>query len=75
MFSEIKISIKCNTKIMYIVWSCDFMTKDVRREEKNKFAALSGCIYNDEICFIGIEPTFVVCHLTRDITEKNCSVH
>ena len=22
----------------------------------NKFAALSGCTYNDEICIVGIEP-------------------
>jgi len=34
------------------------MTKDVRREEMSKFAALSGCSYNDEICFVGIEPKF-----------------
>jgi len=45
------------------------MTKDVRREEMSKFAALSGCTYNDEICFIGIKPKFIVCHLPRDITE------
>ena len=69
MFSEIKVAIKFNPKITYSVWWCDAMTKDVRREEMSKFAAVSGCIYNDEICFIGIEPKFVVCHLTRDITE------
>ena len=34
------------------------MTKDVRREETSKFAALSGCTYDDEICFVGIEPKF-----------------
>jgi len=40
------------------------LTKDVRREETSKFAALSG-----EICFVGIEPTFIVCHTARDNTE------
>jgi len=34
-----------------------------------KLAALSGYTYNDEICFIGIEPKFIVCHPARDITE------
>ena len=43
------------------------MTKDVRREVMSKFAALSGCTYNDEICFVGIEPKFIACH--SDITE------
>jgi len=69
MFSEIKIAIKCNTKITYSVWWCDPMTKDVRREEMSKFAVLSGCNYNDEISFVGIEPKFIVCHPARDITE------
>jgi len=45
------------------------MTKDVRREEMSKFAALSGCTYNDEICFVGIEPKFIIFHPARDITE------
>jgi len=40
LFSEIKIAIKCNTNITYSVWWCDAMTKDVRREEMSKFAAL-----------------------------------
>ena len=69
MFSEIKNVIKCNTKITYSVWWCDAMTKDVCREEMSKFAALSGCTYNDEICFIGIERKFIVCHTARDITQ------
>jgi len=56
MFSEIEIAIKCNTKIMYSFWWRDAITKDVRTEEMSKFAALSGCTYNDEICFAGIEP-------------------
>jgi len=30
------------------------MIKDGRREEMSKFAALSGCIYNDEICFLAL---------------------
>ena len=34
-----------------------------------KFAALSGCTYNDEICFVGIEPKFIVCHPASDIIE------
>jgi len=25
----------------------------------SKFAALSGCTYNEEICFVGIEPKFL----------------
>ena len=45
------------------------MTKDARTEETSKFAALSGCTYNDEICFVGIELNFIVCHPARDITE------
>ena len=45
------------------------MIKDVRREETSKFPALFGCTCNDEICFVGIEPKFIVCHLARDITE------
>jgi len=27
---------------------------------------LSGCTYNDEICFIGIESKCIVCHQTRE---------
>jgi len=45
------------------------MIKDVRREEMSKFSALSGCTYNDEICFVGIEPKLMFCHPARDITE------
>ena len=45
------------------------MSKDFRRKEMNKFAALSGCTYNDEVYFVGIEPTFIVCHPARDVTE------
>ena len=37
---------------MYNVCWCDAMTKDVRREETSKFAALSECTNNDEICFV-----------------------
>ena len=36
----------------------------------SKFAALSGCTYNDEIYFVGIEPKFIVCHPARDITKR-----
>jgi len=45
------------------------MIKDVRREERSRFDALSGCTYNDEICFVGIEPKPTVCHPARDTTE------
>ena len=69
MYSDFKISIKCNTKITYIVRRCDAMTKDVPREETSKFAALSGCTYNNEICFVGIEPKYIVYDPARDITE------
>jgi len=48
MFSEIKIAIKCNTKITYSVWGCDAIIKDEHREETSKFTALSGCVYNDD---------------------------
>jgi len=51
------------------------MTKDVRREEISKFSALSGCTYNDEICFVGIEPQFIVCPIQPDISLRqspNC---
>ena len=43
------------------------MTNDASREETSKFVALSGCTYNDEICFVGTE--LIVCHPVRDITE------
>jgi len=65
MFSEIKITIKCNTKITDNVWWCDTMTKVVCREEMSNFAVLSRCTYNDEICFVGIDPKFIVCHPAR----------
>ena len=39
------------------------MIKGGRREETSKFAALSGCTYND----IGLK--YIVCHPARDITE------
>ena len=45
------------------------MIKDVSREEISKFAALCGCTYNDDICFVGIESKFIVCHPVRDIIE------
>jgi len=40
-----------------------------RTEEINKFVALSGCTYNDEICFVGIRPKFIVCYPVSDTTE------
>ena len=45
------------------------MTTDVRREETSNFAGFSGCTYNDEICFVGIKKTFIICNPTRDITK------
>jgi len=45
------------------------MIKGGRSEERSKFAALSGCTYNDEICFVGIKPKSIVCDPTRDIAE------
>ena len=47
MFSEIKIAIKCDTKIIYIMRRCDAIIKDGYREETSKFAALSGCTYKN----------------------------
>ena len=35
------------------------MNKDELREETSKFSALSGCIYNDEICFLGMKPSLL----------------
>ena len=35
----------------------------------SNFAALPGCIYNDEICLLDIEPMVIVCHPARGITE------
>ena len=32
------------------------MTKNVRREETSKYAALSGCTYNDESLLFVIQP-------------------
>ena len=55
MFSEVKIAIKCNTKFTYSFLWQDAMTKAIRRQEMSTFAALSGCTYTDEICFVGIE--------------------
>jgi len=45
------------------------MIKDIRREEMSKFAELSGCTYNDEICFVSIEPKSIVYHPAIDIAE------
>jgi len=45
------------------------MTKDIRTEETSKFAALSGCTYNDEICFVCIDPKTIVYNPVRDITQ------
>jgi len=64
MFSEIEIAIKYNTKITYSVWWCDALTKDVCRE--------SGCTYNDEISFVGIDPKFIVCHPVRVSLRPRC---
>ena len=47
----------------------DAMIKDGRREETSNFAALFWYTYNDEICFVGIRPKFIVCPPARDITE------
>jgi len=69
MFAEIKITIKRNDKIMYSVRWCEGMTKDVRREEICKLAALSECTYNIKIYFVGIKSKSVVCHPARNITE------
>ena len=69
MFSEIKITIKCNTKVKYSVSWCGAMIKDGHREETSKFVTLSGCTYIDEICFVSIKPNSIVCYAARDITE------
>ena len=45
------------------------MIKDRRRGETSNIAALSGCTYNDEICFVGIESKFIACQPARDIPE------
>ena len=45
------------------------MSKDGRRAEMSKLAALSGCPYNYKICFAGIESKSIVCHPARDITK------
>jgi len=37
MFSEIKITVKCYTKIAYSVWQCDAMIKDGHEEEISNF--------------------------------------
>ena len=57
------------------------MTKDVYREKMSKFALLSGCTYNDEIGFVGIEPIIASkCNsrLNGPVTElgsfPNCSL-
>jgi len=67
MFSEIKIGIKSNTKNTYNVWWCDATVKERRREETSKFAALSECTNNDEVCFVRIEPKSIVCNPVRDL--------
>ena len=45
------------------------MIKDGCRNETIKFAALSGCAYNKEICFVRIDPKSIVFNLASDITE------
>jgi len=45
------------------------VTKDIRREETIKFAALSGYTYNNEISFVGIDSKFIVYDGASDITE------
>ena len=54
---------------MYNVCWCNAMSKDIRREETTNFASLSGCNYNNEICFVRIDPKSIVCHPARDTTE------
>ena len=34
-----------------------------------KLVRLLRCTYNDEICFVCIEPKSIVCHSAGDITE------
>jgi len=41
------------------------MIKDGHREETSNFAALSGCTFNNEVCFVSIEPKSVVISLRR----------
>jgi len=48
---------------------CDGVIKDGRREERSMSAALSGCINDNEICFVCIEPKSIVYNSARDITE------
>ena len=55
-FSEIKIAIKI---MQNVLWD-DAMTKDARRRKPSKFSVLSGCTYNNEIRFVGIEPKFII---------------
>ena len=45
------------------------MIKDGHREETIKFAALYRFTYNNEICFVHIEPKSIVSHPARDITD------
>jgi len=59
MFSKLK-SLSNVTLRLRIV--SDGVIRDGRREEASKFAALSGCTYNDEICFVGFELKSIVCH-------------
>jgi len=54
MFSEINITIKCNTRITYSVWWCDTMIKVGRRKETITFAALYGCTYYDKIRLLAL---------------------
>jgi len=46
------------------------MIKDGRRKETSKFDALFGFTYDDEICFVRVEPNSIVYHPARDITES-----
>jgi len=68
-FFEIKVAMKYNTKFMHNVRRCDAMNKDGRSEEMSKFSALSGCVYNNELCFVYIEFKSIVCHPSTYITE------
>jgi hypothetical protein len=70
MFSEIKITITCNTKITFIMWLCDALIKDGRIVETSTFAVSSGSTNNNKTCFIPLGTKSIICHPLRQSPSR-----
>ena len=65
MLFEIKIIIRLSPRLCTV---SDAMIKDGCGEETSKFSALSGCTYNNEICFVCIELKSSSCLRDRSVS-------